>query len=53
VCTTYHLDSKADRLFGDAQLIEQLKRQHLALLNLDTSKIDHDMEDELEMDDEE
>jgi len=34
-------------------LNEQLKRQHFALLNLDTSKFDHDMEDELEMGDEE
>jgi hypothetical protein len=34
-------------------LNEQLQRQHLALLNLDTSKFDKDMEDELEMGDEE
>jgi hypothetical protein len=33
-------------------LNEELKRQHLALLNLDTSKFDQDMEDELEMGDE-
>jgi hypothetical protein len=34
-------------------LNEQLKRQHLAILNLNTSKYDKDMEDELEMGDEE
>jgi photosystem II stability/assembly factor-like uncharacterized protein len=34
-------------------LNEQLERQHLALLNLDTSKIDHSLDDQIEMDDEE
>jgi hypothetical protein len=33
-------------------LNEQLKRQHLALLDLDTSKFDQDAEDEIEMGDE-
>jgi hypothetical protein len=34
-------------------LNEQLKRSHLAVLSLDTSKIDHDVEDQLEMGEEE
>jgi photosystem II stability/assembly factor-like uncharacterized protein len=34
-------------------LNQLLERQHLALLNLDTSKLDHGLEDEIEMDDEE
>ena len=34
-------------------LNEQLKRQHLASIDLDTSKLDHDAEDQLELGDEE
>ena len=33
-------------------LNEQLAREHLALLDLDTGKIDHDVEDQIEMGDE-
>jgi hypothetical protein len=33
-------------------LNEQLKRNHVAVLNLDTTKIDRDVEDQLEMGDE-
>jgi photosystem II stability/assembly factor-like uncharacterized protein len=34
-------------------LNRQLERLHLAVLNLDTSRIDHSLEDQIEMDDEE